>query len=232
MPLHLTLDTGSPVVSVALARDGAVLASRAVAMERSSSQLLRLIDEVLSETGLRPSDLEGIAALRGPGSFTGLRVGLATALGFHQALGIPATALETLRVLAGDLTREPSGVRLSVVDALRGEWSAQAFAAGPVPRPLSAMTLVSAAGLPALAQAAGPDAAVVGFGASRLAALPGWPRELPVLEAGPLALAAARLAADPSTVWDPALLTSPLYGRPPAVTAPRPRTIPAHAGCA
>jgi hypothetical protein len=66
---------------------------------------------------------------------------------------------------------------------------------------------------------------VTGFGVSRLAELPGWPADLRLVEAGPLAGAAARLAADPATVWDSSLLTAPLYARPPAVTTPRtPRT--------
>jgi tRNA threonylcarbamoyladenosine biosynthesis protein TsaB len=217
--LLLALDTGSPTVSVALARDGALVAERAIAMERSSVQLLGLIRDVLAEAGARPADLTGVVALRGPGSFTGLRIGLATALGFHQALGVPATALETLRVLAA---REGAGVRLiAAVDALRGDWSAQAFTSGSVPQPLGETVLVPGAELPSLA--AGAEGIVTGFGVSRLAALPGWPVHLRLVEAGPLAAAAVRLAADPSTLWDPALLTAPLYARPPAVTAPRPR---------
>jgi len=216
--LLLALDTGSPTVSVALARDGALVAERAIAMERSSVQLLGLIRDVLDEAGARPADLTGAVALRGPGSFTGLRIGLATVLGFHQALGVPATALETLCVLAAG-----SRVRLiAVVDALRGDWSAQAFTSGSVPEALGEPVLIPGPDLPALA--AGAAAGIVtGFGVSRLAETPGWPADLRLVEAGPLAAAAARLAAEPATVWDPSLLTAPLYARPPAVTLPRAR---------
>jgi tRNA threonylcarbamoyl adenosine modification protein YeaZ len=228
-PLHLTLrlvlDTGSPVVSVALARGGAVIAARAVAMERSSGQLLTLVREVLEEAGARPADLGGVAALQGPGSFTGLRIGLATVLGLHQALGMPATALPTLRALAAALEEPGPGVVLAVVDALRGDWTAQAFAiegAGALPEALGEPALVPGGSLPDLARA-GTRTTVTGFGVSRLADLPGWPADLPLVEAGALAPAAARLAADPALVWDTALLTSPLYARPPAVTAPRRR---------
>jgi tRNA threonylcarbamoyladenosine biosynthesis protein TsaB len=218
--LLLALDTGSPTVSVALARDGALVAERAMAMERSSVQLLGLIRDVLDEAGARPADLTGVVALRGPGSFTGLRIGLATVLGFHQALGVPATALETLRVLAA---ASPEGkLVIAVVDALRGDWSAQAFTPGSVPQALGEPVLIPGPELPTLAGGAA-GSVVTGFGVSRLAAIPGWPADLQLVEAGPLAATAARLAADPATVWDVSLLTSPLYARPPAVTVPRAR---------
>lgn len=218
----LTLDTGSPLVSVALAREGSVIAARSVEQERSSTRLLEMVREVLEEAGILIGDLGGIAALRGPGSFTGLRIGLATVLGLHQALGGPATAIPTLPVLAAS-TGISEGTVIAVVDALRGDWSAQAFTAGG--QSLGEMELVPGPGLPQLSR--GGPAAVVGFGASRLKELPGWPAELRIVEPGPLAPAAVRLAAAPETVWDPGLLTSAIYSRPPAVTLPRPRAAAA-----
>ena len=227
MSIHLlALDTGSPLVSVALARDGVVVAARSVEQERSSTRLLEMVREVLEEVGIGAGDLGGIATLRGPGSFTGLRIGLATTLGLYQALGIPATALPSLPVLAAAAaaTGEPGGIVIAAVDALRGDWSAQAFAAG---RPCSDMELVPGPELPRLAGGGAAMAAmaamVTGFGVSRLAQLPGWPAGLRLVEPGPLAPAAARLAAQPETVWDPALLTTAIYSRPPAITLPRPR---------
>ena len=215
----LVLDTGSPLVSVAVARGGAVVASRSIEQQRSSTHLLDLIGEALVEAGITVLDLGGIAALRGPGSFTGLRIGLATVLGLHQALGVPATALPSLQVMAMSAMGVEGEVVIAAVDALRGDWSAQAFAAGPVPRPLGEMELVPAAELPRLAS---HPAVLVGFGVSRLGDLPG----LRLVEPGPLAPAAARVAADPGTEWNPALLTSALYSRPPAISLPRPRPVP------
>lgn len=216
----LALDTGSPLVSVALARDGAAVAARSVAQERSSTRLLAMIQEVLDEAGIGIGDLGGIVVLRGPGSFTGLRIGLATALGLHQALGCPATAIPSLPVLAAaaGATEKPDGIVIAAVDALRGDWSAQAFAAG---RSLGEMDLVPGSELPRLA--GGGEAVVTGFGVSRLAELPGWPAGLRRVEPGPLAPTAALLAAASETVWNPALLTTAIYSRPPAVTLPRPR---------
>ena len=218
----LLLDTGSPTVSVALARDGAVVAERSVEQSRSSALLLDLVREVLDEGGIGVQDLGGIAALRGPGSFTGLRIGLATALGLHQALGVAAITLPTLQVLAASTEARAGEIVIAAVDALRGEWSAQAFAAG---RALSEMELVPGPELPRLA--GGRPGVVVGFGVSRLAALPGWPGEVRLVEPGPLAPAAARLAAEGETPWDSALLTRPIYSRPPAISLPRPRAATA-----
>lgn len=216
-PLLLALDTGSPRVSVALGQGGEVLAGRDIEIDRSSGRLLDMIGEVLAEAGAKPADLGGVLALQGPGSFTGLRIGLATALGLHQALGVPATALPTLRVLAA---REAgaSGTIVAAVDALRGSWSAQAFRSGPVPEPLTGMELVHGTALPVLAPRM---TAVTGFGVSRLAEMPDWPEEIRLIEAGPLAATALRLLPDQ---WDSDLLIHPLYSRPPAITQPRPRS--------
>ena len=166
----LLLDTGSPLVSVAVARDGAVVASRSIEQQRSSAHLLDLIGEVLAEAGITVRDLGGIAVLRGPGSFTGLRIGLATVLGLHQALGVPATALPSLQVMAAAVEIPEGETVIAAVDALRGDWSAQAFAAGPG----SAAPGRNGAGARRRAcpgWRAGPPV-LVGFGVSRLAELP------------------------------------------------------------
>jgi tRNA threonylcarbamoyladenosine biosynthesis protein TsaB len=229
----LALDTGSPWVSVALARvsgiTGDLAAVRAAVMERSSSQVLEMMREILAETGTRPGDLGGIVALRGPGSFTGVRIGLSTAFGFYQALGLPATGLSTFEVLALAADAPNGAVTLAAADALRGDWSVQAFAAGKVLAELGAPELVPAARIPALFDRLGapPDGRVLaGFGLDRLTALPGWPPEIRLFTPEPdrpLAAVAALRAADPAMVWDPGLLIAPLYSRPPAVTLPRPR---------
>ena len=211
--LLLAIDAASPRVSVAAGRGGEVLSERAVEIERSSARLIDLIGEVLSEAGARPADLGGVVALRGPGSFTGLRVGLATALGLHQALGVRATAISTLRVLS-ELAGGP-GTVVAAVDALRGEWSVQAF------NPLSDMQLLPGGEIPRLFP--GGTGTVTGFGVSRLAGLPGWPSGIRLLEGGPLAGTAVRLAAAAEIDWDPGLLVRPLYSRPPAITPPRSR---------
>ncbi|HEV7786734.1 MAG TPA: tRNA (adenosine(37)-N6)-threonylcarbamoyltransferase complex dimerization subunit type 1 TsaB [Thermoanaerobaculia bacterium] len=220
----LILDTGSPLASVAVARGGEVVAARSVGTERSSTRLLDMIREVLEEAGVEMTTLGGVAVLRGPGSFTGVRIGLATVLGFHQALGLPVATPTSFQALAAAAPGDAEIV-IAAVDALRGEWSAQAFAPGPHSSALGEPELVAGADLPRLAGGAGGHPGVViGFGVSRLADLPGWPAVLRLVEPGPLASAAARLVTAPETVWDPALLTHPLYARPAAFTPARPRT--------
>ena len=206
----LALDAGSPTVSVALGRGGEVLAVRSEAISRSSKRLLQMIDEVLGETGVEREELGGVVALRGPGSFTGLRVGLATALGLHLALGIPAAALPTLLVLAAAAAC-CEGEVLAAVDALRGEWTVQPFTGDP-PRALGEAETV-----PVAALAARAPAAIVGFGVT-VAFVESVAARL--YEPGPLTPIALSLLPRLDLDWDPALLTDPLYARPPAVTVP------------
>lgn len=219
----LALDTGSPTVSVAAGPPGAPVAERSIEIRRSSERLLALVDECLGEAGVGIAELSGVVALRGPGSFTGLRVGLATALGFHQALGLPAAAVPTLEVLAlhGARTVGPGRIA-AAVDALRGEWFVQLFDAAPdaPPTPRGEARILGAAELAAL----GADA-VAGFGAGRLAHDPAWTGAggtgaVRLLDAASLAPDALRLAALRPPAWDASELIHPLYLRPPAVTLP------------
>lgn len=214
--LVLALDAGSPTVSVAVGRGGAALAVRSVELRRSSEHLLGLLDEGLAAAGVAFAELDAVVALAGPGSFTGLRVGLATVLGFHQATGVRAAALPTLTVLALAAGQE-TGPVWAVVDALRGEWFAQPFAlaAHTAPRALAAPAVLSTAEL-----LAREPFTVVGFGSDRLTA------DFPLrrVEPAELATAALRLAALAPLPWDPVALCRPLYLREPAVSPPPPRT--------
>jgi tRNA threonylcarbamoyladenosine biosynthesis protein TsaB len=229
--LLLALDAGSPMVSVAVGRGGEVLAARAVALERSSTQLLALVAETLAAAGARPADLDGVVALAGPGSFTGLRVGLATALGLHQGLGVRAQALPTLAALAAASEAPPGSLVIAAVDALRGEWSAQAFrAGGPWPAALGDMALVPAAELLRCLAPWGPPAVIpviIAFGAAALCqAVAAAGGRAGCREAPPLAPAALRLAAAlPPESWRAASLAAPIYSRPPATTPPKARMV-------
>lgn len=204
----MAVDTGSPVTSVAIGRGSAVLAQRTSRGRNASSALLRLVDETLREAGLAAAELAGIVALRGPGSFTGLRVGLATILGLHQALGLPATAVPTLDVLLTAMRGE-APTRVAVVDALRGEWFAQVSGRSAPP----SGALLRAADIAGLA-----PCRVIGFGLdalrAELAEIPGIGLEEPP----PLAATALGMAS--ALTWDASLLSSPLYLRPAAAQRP------------
>lgn len=221
----LAIDTGSPRVSVAVGGAGRVRAEACERRERSSATLLALIDRVLGTAGVEPAALGGVIALRGPGSFTGLRVGLATALGLHQALGLPAVGIPTLEILACAGPGE-GGLVVAAVEALRGEWFAQPFRSGSPPRALAAPRILPAEELPScipgeLAPGGDdPDAILIcGFGVGAIGGLaaPG----IQAVEPPPLAGLAVRHAGGDSRSWDPATLVSPLYLRPPSARRSR-----------
>ncbi|MBL0948123.1 tRNA (adenosine(37)-N6)-threonylcarbamoyltransferase complex dimerization subunit type 1 TsaB [Brevundimonas sp.] len=121
----LVLDTAQGLCSVALGREGRVIASRSEPMTRGHQERLPvLVKAVLTEAGLPASDLAVVAATRGPGSFTGLRVGLAFAQGLAAATGARPIGLSSLDALAvqARLARpdDPAPIA-AVMDARRGQ---------------------------------------------------------------------------------------------------------------
>ncbi len=209
----LAVDSASPRISVAVGGAGEVIAWREAASGRSSPSLLRMIDEVLAEAGLVPAALGGALGVRGPGSFTGLRVGLSTLLGMHRSLGLAATAVPTFAPLAWQARSAP-GPLVAVVDALRGEWFTQSFETArggdAPPVPLEEPVVRAPAELAALGAAT-----LVGFGLGALAEA-GLPGER--IEARPLAPSLIEWAAVAGIDWRPDALIEPLYLRPPAAT--------------
>ena len=136
----LALDTTGALGSVALGRAGPGGALTADVVEtfepsnRHSRSLLPAIRRVLAQAGLEIGDLALLVATRGPGSFTGLRIGLATAQGFALAAGIRAAGVSSLDAAAlTDAAASGPGLRrLVIVDALRGELFAALYdGAGP-----------------------------------------------------------------------------------------------------
>ena len=100
----LAVETGTSLQSVALLRENRVLAHRSQEAKGSHTKvLLPAIHEVLSSQSLKPTDLKGLAVSIGPGSFSGLRVGLATMTGFRMALNIPLVTVPTFEAMAWNL---------------------------------------------------------------------------------------------------------------------------------
>ena len=101
MALILSIETATPVCSVALAKDNKVLALKESTKKNSHSEIVTVfIDELLKENHFTFSDLDAVAVSKGPGSYTGLRIGVSTAKGLCYALDIPLIAVNTSQSLA------------------------------------------------------------------------------------------------------------------------------------
>jgi tRNA threonylcarbamoyladenosine biosynthesis protein TsaB len=127
--LTLAIETSSPRGSVALCADGKVIAERHhQRADAHAEALLPLLDELLRDAGIQRFDLTRIAVGVGPGSFTGLRVGIALAQGLATGLGKPALGVPSLASLAWS-KGGPVGPELvgALLDARRGELFFSAF---------------------------------------------------------------------------------------------------------
>lgn len=128
-PLILAIDTTSPRSSIAISHGDKVLATLGITgNERRSTNLLIEIDWLLSRIEKTASDITALAVLIGPGSFTGLRVGLATIKGFAHALNLPIVAIKSTEIIAR--ASGYSDCTCVLLDAHRSEVFAQLFAVG------------------------------------------------------------------------------------------------------
>jgi tRNA threonylcarbamoyladenosine biosynthesis protein TsaB len=124
--LILAADTSLPILSVALVKDTQLLGATALEGRSSRNEkLLPAIDWLLTETGSDRKDIDLFAVTRGPGSFTGVRIGLATMQGMALALGKPVCAMSTHEAIAPD-----RGRWVIVDDAGRGEFYVSMFEEG------------------------------------------------------------------------------------------------------
>ena len=115
----LGFDTATATAGIALVDDGIVLAEARHDTAGRGADLLVAIDDVCRRANVLPSTLDAVAVGAGPGSFTGLRIGMATAKGIAFAAGRPLWAVSSLAALAADAQRP--GVVAAVLDARRGE---------------------------------------------------------------------------------------------------------------
>ncbi|MBP5343863.1 MAG: tRNA (adenosine(37)-N6)-threonylcarbamoyltransferase complex dimerization subunit type 1 TsaB [Alphaproteobacteria bacterium] len=120
----LALDTSSDYVSLALFDDLKLLAYDHQAMTTGQAEaLFPMLQKLLKKTKLKPNDISCIAVAIGPGSFTGVRIGLATARAFVLALNIPIIGITNFDVAAYD-TKQPV---TAVLDTKRGDFFVQKF---------------------------------------------------------------------------------------------------------
>jgi tRNA threonylcarbamoyladenosine biosynthesis protein TsaB len=100
----LNIETSTRVCSVALAIDGKVLSLRESTVKNAHAESITVFsEEVIKEAKLSFSDLDAVAVSKGPGSYTGLRIGVSTAKGFCYAINKPLIAINTLLALASGM---------------------------------------------------------------------------------------------------------------------------------
>jgi tRNA threonylcarbamoyladenosine biosynthesis protein TsaB len=205
----LALDTATPSPSVCLLARGELFEEALSSDRRASEELLPAIRRVLDAAGVRLEECGRIAVCAGPGSFTGVRVGLATAWGLGRALGIPVEAVSTLEALAESARGRADPRVVAALDAGRGDLVCETFVLdGGRARSLAPARLVRHG-----------DAAGLSEGAP-VAALPpglaGWPAAPErVSVAAALALAVARA---PRPIGSP---LAAIYSRPSAAEEKR-----------
>ncbi|MBK9175089.1 MAG: tRNA (adenosine(37)-N6)-threonylcarbamoyltransferase complex dimerization subunit type 1 TsaB [Flavobacteriales bacterium] len=141
MPVLLAIETATRLCSVAVGRDGALLGERELESDKHihAEKVNVFIDEVLREVGLIMRDLDAVAVGIGPGSYTGLRIGLSAAKGLCYGLDVPIIGISTLETLAA-VTGAHEPVLWPMIDARRMEVFAQPFStegsAMDTPRPI------------------------------------------------------------------------------------------------
>ncbi|RQD73395.1 MAG: tRNA (adenosine(37)-N6)-threonylcarbamoyltransferase complex dimerization subunit type 1 TsaB [Candidatus Syntrophonatronum acetioxidans] len=119
--LVLGIDTATLVCSVALADYDRIIGEYSLNIKKTHSQrLMPLIDNLMRDSHLDREALEGIAVTSGPGSFTGIRIGVATARGLAQGLRLPLVGVPTLDILAAQFPYA-RGIICPLLDARRQE---------------------------------------------------------------------------------------------------------------
>jgi len=127
----LCIDTSGPSLTLALWHQGHLLAAQTEAAEkRHSDMITEVLGTLLNKTGLKTNDIEVIAVVNGPGSFSGLRVGLAFAKGMSLGLGCRLLALNALEALAFS-AGAGAGLLSPVIDAKKSQIYAALYELSP-----------------------------------------------------------------------------------------------------
>lgn len=136
----LAIDTSGPVCGVAVMKDGAIVyEASAINRMTHSVNLLPMIDTACQSAGVTIAELDRIAVVSGPGSFTGVRIGVSTVKGLAHAHGTPCVAVDALEAMAEGAGAVPAGtVICPIQDARAGQVYGAAFQAGEV-RPVRLM---------------------------------------------------------------------------------------------
>lgn len=165
----LVLNCSEERLQVVLGRDALLACRQAQAPGQVMRLLAPIVQDLLAQAGLSPRDLGGVACARGPGSFTGVRLALATAMGLALAADLPLAGLDSLPLLAWDLAGVTDRPLRVMTHSRRGQVYVQTFqgrdhAGAPVSLgPPAVLTLEEAAEV----ALAGPDCLTFGSGLRR-----------------------------------------------------------------
>jgi len=122
MAVILSIETSTTVCSAALHEKGELLAYEELLTPQSAaSQLIVQIDKLFSKTGISKQRLDAVAVAQGPGSYTGLRIGVATAKGICFGLRIPIIGIDSLLVVAASVGQHSAELLCPMIDARRME---------------------------------------------------------------------------------------------------------------
>lgn len=131
----LAMDTSGPVAGVALWQDGRLTHEITAAHGLTHSQtIMPMVDQALSAAGLRPQDIDRFAAVVGPGSFTGVRIGVCSVKALAHATGKPCVAVDALEALAAGVLGF-QGCVCPILDARRQQVYCAAFECAGLGRP-------------------------------------------------------------------------------------------------
>ena len=134
----LAVDTSGPVAGIAILKDGCVTFEETVVNKLThSANLMPMIDAALTRTGMTLRAMHRLAVVVGPGSFTGVRIGVSTVKGLSHGSGIPCVAIDALQAMAAGIPYF-DGIVCPIQDARAGQVYGAAFTAGEVPTRLLA----------------------------------------------------------------------------------------------
>lgn len=173
------------------AQGGKIAAARSMAMERGQAEaLVPLVEDVMREAGMSYDELDMIAATVGPGTFTGLRVGLSAAKAMGLALGIPVAGITTLDVIARQFYEEHKSACAVLIETKREDFYFQMFGADG--KAISKAEAIS--GAEAAKRIAGKDLVLAGDAVGRFSPFAPGMKAVEIALPDPLAL--CRMAAE------------------------------------
>ena len=223
----LCLETSADRCSVALFEDGRMIGYRYTDEERAHSRKLTLfIEDIFKELGLAPRVLDAVAYSKGPGSYTGLRVGLSNAKGLAFALDIPMIGISTSRIFYEGVRKDhDADLYVTLQDARRMEAYASAFSRDGKELSSDIPTILDEDWKAELLEK-GNKIVLTGTGAEKVAGMFESVKNVLVIPAQPDAknMGALAAASFEKKEFENILLAEPKYVKSPNITQPRRKT--------